>query len=155
MQAWPIEADGSAAAPITVPAGTTHLGADMTFNPPPPTEAGQWAVFDRSARAWRITSEQPQAMPAQSTDSPPPLSVLQWRQRFTLQEKAAIDMASLDDPQASTAQRTQAALLRSVLADQAAAQFIDLADPSVIEGVGLLQSMGLLSAERAAAILAP
>ena len=43
----------------------------------------------------------------------------------------------------------------AVLADQAAAEFIDLADATTIEGVQLLVQAGLLTEERGAEVLAP
>ena len=95
----------------------------------------------------------PQAAPAEPTQPPGPLSVLDFRRRFTLHEKAAIEFAALDNPAAPIEERQQAALLRACLADQAAAQFIDLADPSTIEGVQLLVQAGLLSEERGQQVL--
>ena len=73
--------------------------------------------------------------------------------RFTQHEKAAIEFAALDNPAAPIEERQQAALLRASLADQAAAQFIDLADPSTIAGVQLLVQAGLLSEERGQQVL--
>ena len=102
---------------------------------------------------WRLAAQQPEAV-----EPPPPdtrLTRLQFRNRFTLTEKASIEFAALDDPTAPTAQRQQAAMLRAVLADQAAAEFIDLADATTIEGVQLLVQAGLLTEERGAEVLAP
>ena len=99
---------------------------------------------------WRLAAEQPQAEPAQKQ-----LTVLQFRQRFTIAEKAAIELAAIDNPAAVLEQRQQAAMLRAVLADQAAAAFIDLAAASTIEGVQLLVQAGLLTEPRGAEILAP
>ena len=101
---------------------------------------------------WRLAEVQP-------APTPPPvqtrLTVLQFRQRFTLVEKAAIEFAAIDNPAAPIEQRQQAAMLRAVLADQAAAEFIDLADATTIEGVQLLVQAGLLTEERGAEVLAP
>lgn len=83
------------------------------------------------------------------------LTKLQFRNRFTLSEKAAIEFAALDDPSAPTAQRQQSAMLRAVLADHAAAEHIDLADQSTIDGVHLLVQAGLLTAERGQEVLTP
>ena len=101
---------------------------------------------------WRLAAQQPDepSAPAETR-----LTVLQFRQRFTLAEKAAIDLAAIDNPTAVLEQRQQAAMLRAVLADQAAAEFIDLADASTIEGVQMLVQAGLLTEPRAAEVLAP
>ena len=101
---------------------------------------------------WRLAAQQPDepSAPAETR-----LTVLQFRQRFTLAEKAAIDLAAIDNPTAVLEQRQQAAMLRAVLADQAAAEFIDLADASTIEGAHMLVQAGLLTEPRAAEVLAP
>ena len=99
---------------------------------------------------WRLAAQQPDepSAPAETR-----LTVLQFRQRFTLAEKAAIELAAIDTPAAAIEQRQQAAMLRAVLADQAAAAFIDLADPGTVEGVQLLVQAGLLTEPRGAEIL--
>lgn len=94
-------------------------------------------------------------LPAIPESKPTRLTVLQFRQRFTLQEKAAIEFAAIDDPTAPAQQRQQSAMLRAVLADQAAAEFIDLADASTVEGVQLLVQADLLTEQRGAEVLAP
>ena len=86
-------------------------------------------------------------------DASTKLTKLEFRSRFTLQEKAAIDLASLDNPQASMGQRMIAASLRAMLADQAMAEFIDLSDETTIAGVQYLAQVGLLTEERAQEVL--
>ena len=86
-------------------------------------------------------------------NAPTKLTRLEFRSRFTLQEKAAIDLASLDNPQASMEQRLIAASLRAMLADQAVAEFIDIGDESTITGVQYLVQVGLLSEERVQEVL--
>ena len=86
-------------------------------------------------------------------DASTKLTKLEFRNRFTLQEKAAIDLASLDNPQASMEQRLIAASLRAMLADQAMAEFIDLSDETTIAGVQYLAQVGLLTEERAQEVL--
>ena len=86
-------------------------------------------------------------------DASTKLTKLEFRSRFTLQEKAAIDLASLDNPQASMEQRLIAASLRAMLADQAMAEFIDLSDETTIAGVQYLAQVGLLTEERAQEVL--
>ena len=86
-------------------------------------------------------------------DASTKLTKLEFRNRFTLQEKAAIDLASLDNPQASMDQRLIAASLRAMLADQAMAEFIDLSDETTIAGVQYLAQVGLLTEKRAQEVL--
>lgn len=86
-------------------------------------------------------------------DASTKLTKLEFRNRFTLQEKAAIDLASLDNPQASMEQRLIAASLRAMLADQAMAEFIDLSDETTIAGVQYLAQVGLLTEKRAQEVL--
>ncbi len=93
------------------------------------------------------------AEPAPQPQLPRRLSVLAFRKRFTLSERAAIEWAAVDRADQSDAQRQQAAMLRATLADQAAASFIDLGDDTTVEGVLALQALGLLAEGRADAIL--
>lgn len=86
-------------------------------------------------------------------DASTKLTKLEFRNLFTLREKAAIDLASLDNPQASMEQRLIAASLRAMLADQAMAEFIDLSDETTIAGVQYLAQVGLLTEERAQEVL--
>ena len=78
---------------------------------------------------------------------------LAFRKRFTQGEKVALELAALDDPSATPAQRAQAAALRAYLKDVDAATFIDPADPQVATGVHTLEAAGLLAAGRAAEII--
>lgn len=92
-------------------------------------------------------------LPSVPTIEPRIVSVKGFRFRFTPEEKAAIEWAAVDRPDQPEAQRMQAAALRATLADQAAAQFIDLDDADTVVGVQGLEAMGLLAAGRAAEIL--
>lgn len=78
---------------------------------------------------------------------PPPesreLSVLDFRRRFTLTEKAAIYTAAETNP-----------LLRAWLDDLAVATSAHLDHPDVIEALDALAQLGILTAERAEAIRA-
>lgn len=78
---------------------------------------------------------------------------LAFRNRFTMAEKVAMEIASLDDPGAAIALRQQAAALRANLADIASASYIDLTQPDTRDGVLALESAGLLATGRAAAVL--
>jgi hypothetical protein len=89
---------------------------------------------------------------------PPPaarskITKFAFRSRFTQAEKAAIEMASIDDPSAAPALRLLAAGLRANMADTRDAQFINLARSDTRAGVQQLESVGILAAGRAAVIL--
>lgn len=78
---------------------------------------------------------------------------LAFRNRFTSAEKVTIELAALDDPAATLAQRQQAAAIRVYLADVAASTFIDLAAQDTRAGVQALEAGGLLTEGRALEIL--
>lgn len=99
--------------------------------------------------AWRVVEEQLDLTSA----TPRRVSVLAFRRRFTMAERAAIEWAAVDRSDQPEAQRQQAAALRAILADQAAASFIDLDEEDTMEGVQSLEAMGLIGAGRAAQIL--
>lgn len=73
---------------------------------------------------------------------------LEFRSRLTLQEQVALDLASQGVTE-------QAATLRVILGAWAAADYISTEDPRTAEGVGVLVQFGILTPERAAAVLAP
>ena len=76
-----------------------------------------------------------------------------FRNRFTQSEKVALELAALDDPAATMAQRQQAAAIRVHLADVAVSTFIDLAAQDTRAGVQALEAGGLLTEGRALEIL--
>ena len=90
---------------------------------------------------------------------PPPapparhITKLAFRNRFTQAEKVAIEIAALDDPEATMQQRAMSAALRASQEDVAVAQFIDLTRADTRAGVQMLETAGLLAAGRALAIL--
>ena len=71
------------------------------------------------------------------------LTKLQFENRFTFEELVAIETAAETNPG-----------IRVLQAKQAKADFIDLTDENTIIGVMFLQSVGLLTQERMAEILA-
>jgi len=78
-------------------------------------------------------------------DNPPvatTMTHLSFRKRFTFEERVAIEAAAVTDPAVRTVQK-----------DFEAAQEIDLAYPDLITGIALLVSKGLLTQDRADAIL--
>lgn len=115
-------------------------------------------VANGAGIGWRWTAQGGfTAPPAPSAPEPVALprhlSKLGFRNRFTQAEKVAIEIASLDNPAASMAQRQQAAALRATQADQRDALYIDLERPDTRAGVLELEAAGLLAAGRALAIL--
>ena len=109
------------------------------------------ADFDISRMGdYRVSEDGTLALVAQTR-----LTRLQFRNRFTAQEKAMLELAAMDDATAPTAQRLQAASLRAYLADLAAAEFVDLSDASTVAGVQALEAAGLLAKGRAAKVIAP
>jgi hypothetical protein len=81
------------------------------------------------------------------------ITKLGFRNRFTRAEKVALEMAALDNPAATIAQRQQSAALRADLKDQEGATFIDLDRADLRAGVQALEAAGLIAAGRALQIL--
>ena len=102
------------------------------------------------------TNPPPPPPPAPPPPPPPParhITRLAFRNRFTQAEKVAIEMAALDNPAATLAERQNAAALRASMKDQENAAYIDLDRPDTRAGVQNLETMGLLAAGRALEIL--
>ena len=78
---------------------------------------------------------------------------LAFRSRFTQAEKVALELAALDDPAATLAQRQQAAAIRVHLADVSASTFVDLGRDDTRAGVQALETGGLIGVGRALHIL--
>lgn len=81
------------------------------------------------------------------------LSKLGFRNRFTMAEKAALEIAALDNPAANMQARMVAATLRASLADQRDATYIDPLRPDTRAGVIQLETFGVIAAGRALEIL--
>lgn len=81
------------------------------------------------------------------------ITKLAFRNRFNQGEKIGLELASRDDPGATSAARTQAAALRAYLADAAAATYVDLSRSDTRNGVLFLEAAGLLATGRALVIL--
>ena len=99
--------------------------------------------------AWELAPEPETPL----TQTSARITRLAFRNRFTQAEKVTLELAALDNPAASTAQRQQAAALRSYLKDLDAATFVDLESPDTVAGVQSLGAAGLLAEGRAAVIL--
>ena len=81
------------------------------------------------------------------------ITVLAFRNRFTLHEKVMLSLASIDDPSAPLEDRMNAACLRIAEKDADTAAFIDLNRPDTIAGVRLYETLGVIAAGRADEIL--
>lgn len=108
----------------------------------------------RPAPGWMFDGEAFSA-PVESEPSPPTRRVtrLAFDNRFTQDERIGIDMASIDNPQASYAQRQLQAALRDMRRQVNNATFIDLDRLDTRAGVQQLENIGLLATGRAAEIL--
>ncbi len=150
MLAYRINPNGTPGEVIELPDDTTAIAADMTFNTPPVPSADHFVVFDHASRSWSITETEPSILPI-----PPSrvITVLAFRQRFSMEEKTAIELASLDNPTAPDADRQQAAALRAYLGDLAVATFIDLSRADTVAGVQQLEIFGVIAEGRAEVIL--
>lgn len=76
-----------------------------------------------------------------------------FRNRLTSSEKVVLEMATLDDPSQPMQARQLAATLRVYLRDLEQAEYVDLSSQEMITGMQQLVALGLLSQERATAIL--
>jgi hypothetical protein len=81
------------------------------------------------------------------------ITVLALRNRFTQNEKIAIELTSTDNPAAPMQQRQLAAALRVFMTDLANATFVDLQRADTIAGVTTLETYGLIGSGRANEIL--
>ena len=110
-------------------------------------------AHDQAQIGWAWDGQQLHAPPAPPAQVFTHLTKLGFRGRFTLAEKTAIEIASLDDPAATMAQRQQAADIRVYLADVASATYIDPQHVDTRSGVQALEAAGLIGAGRALQIL--
>ncbi len=78
---------------------------------------------------------------------------LAFRNRFTQAEKVMLELAALDNPAATLAQRQQAAAIRVHLSDVSASTFVDLGRDDTRAGVQALETGGLIGVGRALQIL--
>ncbi len=83
----------------------------------------------------------------------PKITVLAFRNRFTQQEKIAMELASIDNPAAPMQQRSLAASLRVAQADLNVATYVDTTRPDTIAGIQSLETYGIIGVGRADEIL--
>ena len=92
-----------------------------------------------------------QVIPTVNNDTK--ITVLAFRQRFTIAEKTNMEIASIDNPIADMSVRLASASLRVYMADVAAATYVDLQDVKTREGVTTLEVMGVIGVGRASEVL--
>jgi hypothetical protein len=81
------------------------------------------------------------------------ITVLAFRNRFTKTEKITMDLASIDNVNATMQQRQLAAAIRVDIKDSDNATYIDLQRPETRAGVNALETYGIISTGRSAIIL--
>lgn len=81
------------------------------------------------------------------------ITSLAFRNRFTLPEKVAIELAAIDNPSADMSARQGSASIRAMLKDLDVASWVDLSRPDTIAGVLAMEQFGILGAGRASEIL--
>lgn len=119
--------------------------------------AENWVPSETAGIGWAYAGGVFTAPEAPPAPEPIPeikyLSKLGFRNRFTMAEKAALEIASLDDPTASMPARMVAATLRASLADQRDATYIDPLRSDTRAGAIQLETYGVIAAGRALEIL--
>jgi len=120
-------------------------------------------LAERPSIGWTYSGDTGFAPPEPDTETPPPdsapaaarriISNLAFENRFSLQERIGIDLASQHDPTADIEQRGQAAALRVIQERARKALFVDLDDVNTQSGVMYMEQVGLLTTERALEIL--
>lgn len=81
------------------------------------------------------------------------VTVLGFRNRFTLNEKVATELAAADNPSATMQQRQLSASVRVLLRDLETSTFVDLQRADLRQGVTMLEQYGLIGQGRALQIL--
>lgn len=102
------------------------------------------------APAWQPEPPAPPSVPSAAARR---MTRFAFRQRFTPQEKVAIEIASMDNPSLPIEARAQSALLRVLLTDMHTATFIDVMRQETRVGVMQLELAQLIGHGRAAQIL--
>lgn len=86
---------------------------------------------------------------------PPPRYITKYafRSRFTATEKEDLELAAAHNPADTVANKRQAARIRLWMEDIRSADFIDLDDTRIINGVNAMETNGIIGTGRAAIIL--
>lgn len=106
---------------------------------------------------WMLVDEELQAPPTVPEPEPEPqsrhITRLAFRNRFTQAELITLEIAGLDDPSATMAQRQLSAAVRVMQRQVSEASYIDLDRADTRTGVIQLEAAGLLAPGRALEIL--
>lgn len=103
---------------------------------------------------WQAEGNTPDPMIAVVT--PPArrwITRLAFFNRFTITEQVTLELGSVDNPNASMAQRQLEATLRVFIRNVNSSTYIDLDRADVVQGVNTLATYGLITAARATEIL--
>lgn len=76
-----------------------------------------------------------------------------FRARFTIDERVAMDLASIDDPAAAISARQEAAAIRTLMKDVDDSTYIDLANQTLLAGMAMLVQYGIITAVRESEII--
>jgi hypothetical protein len=120
-------------------------GFDDQFVDPQDSVIG--SIFDPETEAFTAPA------PTQEAPTLRHITKLAFRNRFTMGEKIAIDLASIDNPAAAASVRQQQAMIRVLLEDTRTSAYIDLDREDTRAGVQQLEAAGLLGTGRALEIL--
>lgn len=131
-------------APSFVHAPGYSLFADEIASYTFPVDGWYWFDSQTAAESSFITSIAPPTTA---------ITKLAFRQRFFAFERVTMEIAQLDNPNASMQARQLAAALRSSNADLAASKYVDLGRADTQRGVQALESSQIIGVGRAAEIL--
>lgn len=81
------------------------------------------------------------------------ITVLAFRSRLTQTERVTLELASIDNPNATMQARQMAAMLRVMAQDLSVATYVDLTRADTIAGTTALETYGIIGTGRAAQIL--
>lgn len=76
-----------------------------------------------------------------------------FRKRFSMAEKIAMELTSIDNLIATMEQRQMSATIRVMLKDLDSAGYVDLSSPEIIDGIHMLEQFGIIQPNRANEIL--
>ena len=114
-------------------------------------------AYPKSALGGSVIAIADYTPPPPVIDPPAPevrhITKLAFRNRFTMKEKVAIELAGNINPNDPAQKQQLAATVCASNADVAASAYIDLDRPDTRDGVKLMEDFGLLAAGRAAEIL--
>jgi hypothetical protein len=118
---------------------------------------GQRTVYPATAFGDAVVEIKDYTPPAPIPEPPVPelryITKLAFRNRFTMKEKVAIELAGSYNPADPVQKQQMAAAVRVSNADIAASTYIDLDRPDTRAGVKSMEDFGLLAAGRAGEIL--